>query len=344
MHVKLSSADEADTFYAGDYELDQTRLNINSNTPQYKKSDNTSILLYCNSDNTWVLGDINHNDLVFRLSNNKHLSFSPTQWTEWNNNNTNNPEIPNLVLKNATFLPPLHIKLEPNEPEDKTFYGGFYTLDVSERYPPDTNSMPQFVKDSNQNIRLYVNTSISSWVLGTANHKDYLFRLSSPANQESPVNWTNWTWDVESSLEQPVLRLKDPTELPPLHIKLQPHLQGETPLYAGDYMLDYQNANFARYQKDDDQTILYFNKEKKWWKLGDSSIDYIFNDRSHCRDPNYVASGSVPGFRRTCHLNLINFHKWAIIILWYMYLFGALLIVARIITYIVACCTGRQRR
>ena len=103
--------------------------------------------------------------------------------------------------------------------------------------------MPKYVKDNNKNISIYVNRSNGSWVLGTSGHEDYIFKLSSSIDQESPAKWEGWVVDAETSVEQPTLRLEDPKKLPPYHLTLT---AGELfnpdnpslPVFFGDYILN----------------------------------------------------------------------------------------------------------
>ena len=270
--ILSATADSIETFYAGNYKLSNNHRNY---TPQYVRSNNESILLYRNDEKSWVLGNQDYQDYVLTLSNGDYPTFSPSQWPEWSNTNREVPEVPDLVLNDHAFLPPLHINLEPNNKGDDTFYGGSYTLELRN----EESGMPQYVKDGQESIRLYVSSSIESWVLGTSSHQDFIFNMSSSTDSLSPLKWEEWTWDNRTFSEQPTVRLKDPQSLPPLHITLLPHMEDGSPLYDGHYLLNITTPRngFPQYLNDDNQTLLYFNNDELCWKLGDFTNEYIFN-------------------------------------------------------------------
>ena len=74
------------------------------------------------------------------------------------------------------------------------------------------------------------------------------------------------------------------------------------------------------------------------------SVDNIFSDLSHCRDPGFYSGGSKPGEKKTCHLNMNTFYKSAMVILWYLYLFGAIILSVQLVIKIVAIVTRQQKR
>ena len=147
--------------------------------------------------------------------------------------------------------------------------------------------MPQYVKDNDENIRIYVSTTNGSWVLGTSGHEDYIFKLSSSIDQESPANWEGWVVDAETSVEQPTLRLEDPTRFPPYHLTLAPGGLAESdsenpsiPVFSGDYILNITSLTngFPFYSRVGDEKSIFISIDRSStsWVLGDDEKPYIF--------------------------------------------------------------------
>ena len=60
--------------------------------------------------------------------------LSPSLWPEWKNTQPNFEETPKLALRNASFLPPLNVKISLENQQDNNcgdLLGGEYRLNVS---------------------------------------------------------------------------------------------------------------------------------------------------------------------------------------------------------------------
>ena len=96
--------------------------------------------------------------------------------------------------------------------------------------------MPQYFKEGERNITIYVNFTKDQWVLGNESHVDFIFNLSSSTDKESPLDWLGWH-KVTSQAEMPTLRLDDPTVFPPIILPIIQFEEHDT-LYEGNYELD----------------------------------------------------------------------------------------------------------
>ena len=290
----VSIEEEDTTFYEGVYELQFFPVNgmpeyvcnpfIWNETSSYQKH------LYVSSTKSfWVLGDADHNDYIFNISN-KTTEFSPPQWNDlWQPTDSSTSAKPELVLNSAGLLPPWQFNLEPsnsNSDSDSALplYAGTYTLNPEHLSP---SKMPQFNKtrtsDDQDDVILYVSQAKDAWVLGTTDYSDYVFTISTNSSSKSPIDWHEWK--RSSSSENPFLTLNDPTSLPPCTFQLLPNKTGDSPFYAGNYTLNLTDPYKDRFQyvKSSDETdnvttLLYVNSTTGIWMLGDGGHkDYVFN-------------------------------------------------------------------
>ena len=265
-----------DTFYKGSYSLEKYADQTYNERPQYKHDNNSNLMLYMNRWNVWVLGDSGHNDFILNLTS-ADGAYSPFQWQQhWTSVNADtSPEIPTLLLVDPTFLPPKHLTLASYENGDTTFYCGSYSLNMTHRM----YGRPIYSKQDN-NVLLYVSESRGSWVLGNVDFEDYVFNISVITDVESPVNWHYmWNNTVESQ-EMPVMKLLDPTSLPPYSVTLVANTTEDEPFYAGTYVLNLtkEHNSHPYYYSRDSVTHLYANNIQHTtsiWTLGDGSFaDY----------------------------------------------------------------------
>ena len=250
------------TFYAGSYHLDL--YSEHNSRPQYTRAGNDNIHLYLNNDNTWVLGDDNYNDFVYKLSS---AAYSPSLWPEWKP--TGFLESPTLVVKDATLLPPLLVYIWSGEDLFSEVLTGNYKLNVYE------NNRLLYEDSVGKFIRM--NNAGDSWILGDKEHS-YIFTMMDESSA-SPATWDKY-WDRIGSVEMPTLVLVDPTILPPKTLTLSPS-EGADTFYAGEYQYSRTEFHdgFPQYVTSDNNSIvLYINNETEW-VLGDAN----HNDSVSCQ-------------------------------------------------------------
>ena len=124
-------------------------------------------------------------DYVFKMP--ESIDVSPSKWHNaeksqgWNNTGTS--EEPKLTLYQYLSFPPTAFHLLPQNGSE-TFYDGSFELDLTDL----RNGAPQYIKDGNDSIRLYM-TEGSIWVLGYKDesdaYHDFVYKLSFAQNISS---------------------------------------------------------------------------------------------------------------------------------------------------------------
>ena len=281
-HVTLSSKDNEETFYAGNFTLNI--YNMTNNRPEYVNNDKHSLLLYYNKNSVWVLGDEDHNDYTLNLSTSN--APSPSSWpdSEWTNNETY--ESPNLFLTNPSFLPPWRVTLSVpylNALHNGTnwTFDGEYILNLTNT----VNGCPLY--ESADGTSLYF--SNENWVFGDKTC-DYVFKLSN-STETSLAKWTNHypKWINNGTYENPLLSVGDQSDFPPQYFAFLPIGARNSTFYEGLYSLRLLPYNdMPEFQKDNSDTLLYISDTTNLWVLGNlSHVDTVFNisNKTHRVNP-----------------------------------------------------------